>query len=400
MPISEVFLSKGSSTKSGNILLIAGILFIAINLRPALATVGPLVSQIREATGLSNSMLGLLTTLPLLAFGIVSSLTSLVTRRFGIGYTLLGALLLIAVGIGVRSLDGVFYLFFGTILFGIGIAFGNVLLPSLTKQNFPTDSGIITSLYSAVMAIGASLAAGLSVPLSSSFGLGWRGTLGIWSILAMVAFFVWLPQVSRIKKPQQNGSFLKAMLALVKESLAWKIALFMGLQSMTFYIILAWLPEILQSWGFDAHFAGWMLSLSQATGIAGSVIIPLWASKKTNQKDIVLILFILEIIGILGLLFSQMDLVVLWVSFIGFVLGGCFGLALLFIVLRSKDTATTTELSGFAQSIGYLVAATGPIIFGKIFDLTHNWTYPLLLLLVIATAKLYAGLGAGSEDKL
>ena len=171
--------SKSVSTKSGNVLLIVGILFIAINLRPAIATVGPLIGQIREATGLSNSMLGLLTTLPLLAFGVMSSLTSLVTRRIGIGYTLLGALVLIAFGIGIRSLDGIFFLFFGTVLFGIGIAFGNVLLPSLTKQNFPKDSGIITSLYSAVMAIGASLAAGISVPLSKSFGLGWRGTLAV-----------------------------------------------------------------------------------------------------------------------------------------------------------------------------------------------------------------------------
>ena len=392
--------SKPVSNKSGNALLIVGILFIAINLRPAIATVGPLVSQIRESTGLSNSMLGLLTTLPLLAFGIVSSLTSLVTRRFGIGYTLLGAMLLIAIGIGIRSLDGIFYLFFGTILFGIGIAFGNVLLPSLTKQNFPKKSGIITSLYSAVMAIGASLAAGVSVPLSHSYGLGWRGTLGIWSILAIVALFVWIPQVSRFKKPLQTGSFIKAMLALVNKSLAWKIALFMGLQSMTFYIILAWLPEILQSRGFDPHFSGWMLSLSQATGIAGSVAVPLWASRKKNQQGIVLILCIFEAIGVLGLLFSQMNMIVVWVSLIGFVLGGCFGLALLFIVLRSKDTTTTTELSGFAQSIGYLVAATGPIIFGKIFDLTGNWTYPLLLLLVIVAVKLYAGLGAGSEAKL
>lgn len=380
--------------------MIAGILFIAINLRPAIATVGPLVSQIREASGLSNSMLGLLTTLPLLAFGIISSLTPLVTRRFGIGYTLLGALVLIALGIVIRSLDNVVYLFSGTILFGIGIAFGNVLLPSLTKQNFPSRYGIITSLYSAVMAIGASLAAGISVPLSKISGLGWKGTLAIWSIFAVLAIIVWLPQVSKFKKTEQRGTYLKSMLALGKKSLAWKIAFFMGLQSMTFYIILAWLPEILQSRGFDAHFSGWMLSLSQATGIVGSVVVPLWASKKKNQRGIVTTLCIFEAIGILGLLSSQMNMIVVWVSFIGFVLGGCFGLALLFIVLRSKDTNTTTELSGFAQSIGYLVAATGPILFGKIFDLTHSWTYPLALLLLVATIKLYAGLGAGREEKL
>ncbi len=392
--------SKPVNAKSGNALLIVGILFVAINLRPAIATVGPLIGQIREATGLSNSMLGLLTTLPLLAFGVISSLTSLVTRRVGIGYTLLGAMALIAAGIGIRSMDSIFFLYFGTVLFGIGIAFGNVLLPSITKQNFPAKSGAITSLYSAVMAIGAALAAGVSVPLSNSPEFGWRGTLAIWSILAICAFFAWLPQINRFKKTSQNGSYLTSIMALGRKSLAWKIALFMGLQSMTFYIILAWLPEILQSRGFDANFSGWMLSLSQATGIAGSVVVPLWAARKKNQQSIVLILCIFEAIGVLGLLFSHMDMIVVWVSFIGFVLGGCFGLALLFIVLRSKDTTTTTELSGFAQSIGYLVAATGPIIFGKIFDLTGNWTYPLFLLLVITSLKLWAGRGAGKEAKL
>ncbi|MEO6681703.1 MAG: MFS transporter [Ginsengibacter sp.] len=387
------------STSAGNVFLIAGILLVAINLRPALATVGPLIGQIRTATGLSNSMLGLLTTLPLLAFGIVSSLTSLVTRRFGIGYTLLGAMLLLTIGIGLRSLNGIFFLYFGTMLLGISIALGNVLLPSITKQNFPAKSGMITSLYSAVMAIGASLAAGVSVPLSQT-GLGWRGTLSIWGLLALLAFLCWLPQIQLFKKTDSNGSYLKSMQSLIKKSLAWKIALFMGLQSRTFYIILAWLPEILQSRGLDAHYSGWMLSLSQATGIAGSIVVPLWASKKKNQQSIVLILCIFEAIGILGLLFSSLSMVVIWVSFIGFVLGGCFGLALLLIVYRSKDTTTTTELSGFAQSIGYLVACTGPIIFGKLFDLSGSWTIPLLLLLVITAIKLMAGLGAGKEGKI
>lgn len=386
--------------KRGDIFLIIAILFIAINLRPALATVGPLISEIRDATGLSNSMLGLLTTLPLLAFGVVSSLTSLATRRFGIGKSLLGAMLVLAIGIGLRSISGVFFLYFGTVLLGIGIAFGNVLLPSITKQNFSNKSGIITSLYSSVMAIGASLAAGISVPLSEGAGLGWRGTLSVWAILAILAFLIWIPQVGRFKKTRQNGGYLKAIVTLSKKNLAWKIALFMGLQSMTFYIILAWLPEILQYRGADAHFAGWMLSLSQATGIVGSVVIPLWASKKQNQQSIVITIFVLEIIAILGLLFSSMAMVPVWASLIGFVLGGSFGLALLFIVVRAKDTSTTTELSGMAQSIGYLIAATGPILFGNLFDLTGSWMYPLMMLLIVALIKFYCGLGAGKEGKI
>ncbi|WP_373517899.1 hypothetical protein [Pricia sp.] len=170
--------SKSKIFSPANILLLAGILCIAINLRPALAAVGPLVNDIRQATGLSNSMLGLLTTLPLIAFGVVSTLTPLFTGRFGIGGTLAGAMLLLAAGIGIRSAGGTVMLYFGTLLFGIAIAFGNVLLPGLTKRNFSSNSGFVTSLYSSVMALGASLAAGISVPLAQYLWIGLSGLPG------------------------------------------------------------------------------------------------------------------------------------------------------------------------------------------------------------------------------
>ncbi|MEO8960298.1 MAG: MFS transporter [Ginsengibacter sp.] len=399
MPISQSDLkSKGSKTE--RYLLIAGILFIAFNLRSALASVGPLISHIRSSTGLPNSMLGLLTTLPLIAFAVVSSFTSLFTRRFGIGGTLLGALFLLAVGIAIRSLNGIVTLYLGTLLLGIAIAFGNVLLPSLVKWKFSSRSGFITSLYVSVMGIGASIASGISIPLVDRLHWGWRGSLAIWSISALLAFFIWLPQLNRLKNTEPNHSYRKAMKALGKSPVAWKIALFMGLQSLTGYVILAWLPAILQSRGYNDEFSGWMLSLAQVAGMAGSLVIPLWAGKKTNQRSIVAFLAVVETVGILGLLFPHAGLVGVWVFLIGFVTGGTFGLALLFIVLRSKDAQATTELSGMAQSIGYLIAATGPIIFGSLFDITGNWNDSLILLLLVAFLKLYTGLGAAKNRGL
>ena len=395
MPRSE----SDGQLKSTKILLIAGILCIAINLRPALASVGPLIEDIRKDTGLSNSLLGLLTTLPLIAFGMVSTFTPLVTRRFGIGGTLLGAMALLAIGITVRSIAWVPALYFGTLLAGIAIAFGNVLLPSLTKRNFESNSGLVTSLYSSFMAVGAALAAGISVPLADGIGMGWRGSLWVWSILAVIAFFVWLPQLKRLKKSKPNGSYLEAMKKLGRSRSAWQVAIFMGLQSLTFYVMLAWLPAILQSRGYDANFSGWMLSLSQATGIFGSLIIPIFAGRKGDQRKIVLFLMIVEIVGLIGLILPQFGWIALWVSLIGFVLGGTFGLALLFIVLRSRDADSATELSGMAQSIGYFVAAIGPIIFGSIFDLTGSWTYPLILLFVVVLLKLYMGWMAGKPQE-
>lgn len=386
--------------KFTKILLIAGILCIAINLRPALAGVGPLIEDIRTGTGLSNSLLGLLTTLPLLAFGVVSTLTPLFTKRFGIGGTLFGAMILLTIGIGIRSIDWVPALYIGTLLLGIAIAFGNVLLPSLTKRNFSENSGFITSLYSSVMALGASIAAGISVPLADNVGLGWRGSLGIWALVALLAVFVWMPQLLRLKKSDPTRSFVEAMKNLTRSRLAWQVALFMGLQSLTFYVILAWLPAILQSRGFDASFSGWMLSLSQGTGILGSLVVPVFAGRRKDQRSIVCLLVIIEAIGLVGLLFPQLGWIALWVSLIGFVLGGTFGLALLFIVLRSRDSESATELSGMAQSIGYFVAASGPIVFGSIYDLTESWTYPLIVLFVITFLKLVMGLGAGKPHKV
>ncbi|MDT7828790.1 MFS transporter [Pricia sp. S334] len=365
-----------------------------------MASVGPLIEDIRAATGLSNTLLGVLTTLPLLMFGVVSTLTPLFTRRFGIGGTLWGAMALLAIGIGIRSLTWMPALYFGTFLFGIAIAFGNVLLPGLTKRNFASNSGFITSMYSSVMAVGASLAAGVSVPLAQNAGLGWRGSLAVWSILALIAFFVWMPQVSRLTRARAKQSYRDAMKSLGKSRLAWKVALFMGLQSMTFYVILAWLPSILQGRGYDPSFSGWMLSLSQATGILGSLIVPFVAGKKRDQRGIVWFLMLVEIVGLVGLLLPDIGWIALWVSLIGFVLGGTFGLALLFIVLRSHNAESATELSGMAQSIGYLVAATGPMIFGSIFDLSGNWTYSLIFLFVIAALKLRMGLGAARPGKV
>ena len=387
-------------TRSTDFLLIAGILCIAVNLRPALASVGPLIEDIRADTGLSNALLGLLTTLPLIAFGTISALTPLFTKRFGIGGTLLGAMALLAVGIGIRSIEWIPALYFGTLLFGIAIAFGNVLLPSLTKRNFESNSGFVTSLYSSMMAVGASLGAGVSVPLAYKAGLGWRGSLAVWAVLALVAFFVWMPQVSGQKRTRPNRGYLDAMRHLGGSRLAWQVALFMGFQSLTFYVILAWLPALLQSRGFDAEFSGWMLSLSQGMGILGSLIVPLLAGKKNDQRGIVLLLVALEVIGLTGLLFPQLGWIPLWVSLIGFVLGGTFWLALLFLVLRSQDAEGATELSGMAQSIGYIIAATGPVIFGSIFDVAKSWTYPILFLFLVSAAKLLMGLGAGRPRTL
>lgn len=386
------------NSRSKNILLIAGIVLIAINLRPALAGVGPLISTIREATGLSNTMLGLLTTLPLIAFGVISTLTSLFTRRLGIEGTLALAMGLLTVGIFLRVIPGNLALFGGTLLLGIAIAFGNVLLPSLVKRDFPNHTGIMTSVYSSMLGAGATIAAGVSVPLAHNFNWGWRWSLGAWGFLSFFALLIWLPQLQDLTSQKYKRNFSEALRELGGSKLAWQVALFMGLQSLTFYVVLAWLPEILQGRGLDANTAGWMLSLSQGMGIVGTLLIPTWAEKLDDQRKLVWLLMICEVVSLVGLMLPNGFLVGLWASLIGLALGGSFGLALIFIVLRASDSETATELSGMAQSIGYLLAAVGPTLFGGLHDLTHAWFIPIIFLLAIAALKLYFGLGAGQPQ--
>ncbi|MGK7371387.1 MAG: MFS transporter, partial [Candidatus Halalkalibacterium sp. M3_1C_030] len=298
-------------------LLIVGIILIAINLRPALAGVGPLVSAIRESTGLSNTMLGLLTTLPLLAFGVVSMFTSVFTRRFGIEGTIALALSLLTVGISMRIFPSTMALFSGTLLLGIGIAFGNVLLPSLVKRDFPEKTGLMTSLYSSMLGVGAALAAGVSVPLAKDLNLGWHWSLGVWALLSLVALLIWLPQLSRQTLPRHTKTFKESMSDLGQSKLAWNVALFMGLQSLAFYVVLAWLPEILQDRGIDENTAGWLLSLSQGTGVLGTLIVPIWAEKISDQRKLVWYLVILEMVSIAGLMLPESFLVGVWASLIG-----------------------------------------------------------------------------------
>ncbi|MDT7857374.1 MFS transporter [Rubrivirga sp. S365] len=390
--------TPASIPPSGRALLVVGIVLVALNLRPALAGVGPLVADIRLATGLSNTALGLLTTLPLLAFGVVSAFTPVVTRRLGMEGAIGLALVLIGGGVAVRAVPSVALLFAGTVVLGVGIALGNVLLPALVKRDFSDRSGPMTSLYSSAMGLGATVAAGVSVPLAAA--VGWRGALGAWALLAAAALAVWAPQLRRRTRTARRGTVLDSLRDLGRSRLAWAVALFMGLQSLAFYVILAWLPDLLQSRGLNAEEAGWMLALSQAAGIAGSAVAPLWAGRMRDQRPIIWTLAVLEAVALAGLLFAGTTLVGVWVGLLGFVLGGSFGLSLLFLAIRADTPETAAELSGMAQSVGYLVAAVGPALFGGLHDLTGGWTVPLLSLVVVLVVKVAVGLPAARDEQV
>ena len=379
-------------------LLVVGIVLLAVNLRPALTGLTPLIGQIRADTGISYGVAGLLTALPLLAMGLLSPIASLLAHRFGMERVLLASMLVLAAGILLRSAGAVTALFLGTAVLGAAIAIGNVLLPGLVKREFPERVGLMTSTYSTALAVSAAIAAGASFPLADQVGIGWRASLGSWALLALVAAVAWLPQMRSARPTNASPADSQGVNGPWRSALAWQVTLFMGLQSLGYYVVLTWLPEILQEQaGISASLAGWMLALAQAVGIASIFLAPVLAGMRPSQHGVVVVAVALTGAGALGLLIAAETATALWVVLLGLGQGACFSLALTFFALRAPDSGHAAALSGMAQTVGYLLAAVGPFLFGLLRDTTHAWTVPLALLFAVAVCLLLTGLGAARD---
>ena len=254
----------------------------------------------------------------------------------------------------------------------------------------------MTGLYTVSMNLCAALAAGISVPLASHSGLGWRGTLAMWFVLAGLATLLWIPQI-RVLGIASVSSKSSSTTNMWRSSLAWQISFFMGLQSLLYYVLIAWFSVILGERGMSSSHAGWILSLMQLAQLPFTFFVPLFAGRLKNQRSLVGITFILYIIGVGGLWLGSNAWMAVWAISIGIAGGFSFGLVMMFFNLRTKTTQEAAELSGMAQSVGYLLAASGPAVFGWLHDLTDSWDLPLLLLLVVSVLLLFVGMGAGSN---
>jgi CP family cyanate transporter-like MFS transporter len=385
---------KSRQAGAATLLLGVGIVLIALNLRPPVTTVGPLADDIRSSLGVSNTALGLLTTLPILAFGALSIAATPLALRFGMERVLGGALLVIGAGILLRSAGSIPAAFVGTTVAGAGIAAGNVLLPGLVKEEFPDRSGPMTSLYVTAMVGMAGLASAVSVPLADDVGLGWRGSLAVWAIPCAVAFLVWIPQLRQAHVP----AGARAGVAVPWRSpLAWQIMLFMGLQSLLFFAVLAWLPDLLRGEGLSASTGGLMVGLMQVGGLVATIGMPVLAARRRSQGRLVVFSTALAVIGIAGLLVAPADLPAVWAMLIGGATGCYLSLALTFLVLRAPNTAHTAALSGMVQSGGYMLAAVGPTGLGALHDLAGGWTAPLWAMMGVTALTCAFGLCAARD---
>lgn len=376
-------------------LLILGIILIATTLRLPLTIVGPIIELLRTDLGISHVLGGFLTTIPLLAFAVVSPMVPKISRRFGIELTLLLSMVLLIIGIITRATGTTTLLLIGTILIGVAISFGNVLLPSYFKLKFPLHIGLMMGIYSVAMNISGGIGAGISHPIAQHYN--WQIALTFPCLLAIVAALVWLPQLSaneRITTSTQHT----ARLVLWRSPLAWAVTLAMGLQSFIFYTTGAWLPAIFVAQGLAPDKAGWMISIMLLAQLPSTFLTPVIADRLPSQRPIVIAFTLLYSIGFIGIALQFTSLTMLWVICIGLAGGASFNLAMMLFTLRTRTAYDAADLSGFAQSIGYLLAASGPVIFGYLHDISGNWTIATYVFLVVTAMLCISGLYAAQNN--
>ena len=381
------------------VIIVTGIIVVALIYALLFTSVGPLIGTIRDQLGLSNWSAGMLTSLPLIAFAVMSPLVAKLSNRFTNEQVMLLGLFILFIGITLRSMTIISLLFTGTLLIGLGIAICNVLLPSVIKEKFPMQVALMTSIYSTTMGIFAATASGLSVPIAEGLHLGWQVALIVWAIPALLGIIVWI-YLAKQSTDHYRVSYqpIIEQKQIWRSPLAWQVAAFMGFQSFLFYVTISWMPEILQAYGISAAAAGWMLSFLQFIGLPASFIVPVLASKYRSQHGIVLAMGLFSIIGYTGLLLGKSNTVmVVSIILIGFSLSGTFALALTLLGMRARNGKQAAQLSGMAQSFGYVLAAIGPFLVGYLYDKTQTWDIPLLTLISVAIIVVVFGFGAGRD---
>lgn len=374
-------------------LFVLGIVCISFTMRSPITSVGPIVEILRDNLHISNVIAGFITTIPLLAFAVVSPIVPKVSRRIGIERTLFIAMFILAIGVILRSLGSSTMLYIGTVLIGIGIAFSNVLMPSIIKLRFPLQIGLLTAIFTVSMNVTASLAAGVSYPIATT-ALGWQGTLCIWLVFIIIAIIVWLPQTKKTDHVNAaNLSGKPPKKKIWQYPLTWALTFAMGFQSFLFYTTVAWVPAMLTEQGMSASASGAMFSVLQFSQIPMTFIIPILAGRTRDQRPLVVMFSLFYLIGFGGLLLEWTSLTWLWMIFLGLAGGASFGICMMFFSVRARNAYEAAELSGFGQSIGYLLAATGPVLYGFVHDYAggfHSANFVYLAVAIILFFFSYA----------
>ncbi|GAA4869206.1 CynX/NimT family MFS transporter [Kitasatospora terrestris] len=378
--------------KSAAWLLIAAIALAALNLRPVVTSLGPLLKQVQADLGMSATVAGLLAAVPSLCFAVFGVAAPALARRVGPIVVVAAGTGAITLGVVARSFTGstaLFLLLTAVALAGVAVA--NVLLPVIIKRYFPDRVGPMIGMYSMALSVGTSLAAATTVPLTDALGGDWRLGLGVWGAVAAVALAVWLVvALVHRERGERAATRQAAKLPIVRSRTAWALALFFGLQSTSAYATMGWLPKIYQDAGVSAGASGVLLAVVMAVSVPASFVLPNLAARRGDQRLFVLVLGLCGITGFLGLMLAAGTASWLWAVLVG--LSMCaFPLALTMLGLRARTAGGVAQLSAFAQSLGYLISIPGPILIGALYQHTGRWYLPLGLLALLLVPQILVG---------
>lgn len=374
------------------------VVLTALNLRPAITSVGPLLGDMRDSLGASAVWAGALTTLPGLCFAAAGLAAPRLAARIGLDRAITVALVVLGAGLMLRVVDGPAVVIGGTLVATGGIALINVLIPVVIKRSFATRIGVMTGIYTAALQGGGALGSALTPMLDAVSG--WRTALGAWAALAALAFALWLAATGRSDGPasghtlpagQDRGESRASML---RSPLAWTVTAFFGCQAFLAYVVMGWLPEVFIDGGMSKGAAGLLLGLISVLAVPVSIVIAPAAARRPSQSGWIVGLGALGFVGVTGLAIAPDFLPLLWSVLLGLGMS-VFSLALTVIALRSRNAADTARLSGMVQGIGYLLAGVGPFLFGLLHDLTGGWTVSWGLVLAVYAVQMVTGALAG-----
>lgn len=393
--------AKASSVISSSGFFLFVLLLTAANLRAPITAVGPVLEDIRLTFGLSASAAGLFNFIPLILFAVLAPVAAFMSQRIGLERSLWGALCLITAGSIVRWSESETALWSGTVLLSAGIAAANVLLPPLIKRDFTEHTAKYIGLYAATMSITASLASGVAVPLTALSDLGWRLSLGVWAVPAMIALLVWLPLLRhRHQQPTSTASTENLPTRNPWRTLiGWQVALFMALQSLAFYTLIDWFTPYAQAHGFSQAQAGWLLFWYQAVAIVANLGCMVVLKRVRDARLLAFIASSAIFFGMLGLLLYP-QLAIVWLTLAGLGAGASLVLSLSLFNLRARHHRQASQLSGMAQCVGYGLAALGPLFFGILHEHSGSWTLPFSVLVALSCVQMLLAPLAGSAKQI
>lgn len=403
----------------GTRLLVVGIVLAALNLRPAITSLGALLEEVRDGLGMSGSVAGLLTSVPPLCFAVFGITAPRLARRFGPGAVVCAGMVAITAGLLLRPYAGGTAGFLaGSALALMGIAVSNVLMPVIVKRHFPDRVGTMTGLYSMALALGTSAAAAITVPMTEALGGSWQTGLALWAGLAAAAVLPWLP-LARDRGKASGGARAErerqergprpapqaharvpqpsaAPLRITRSRTAWALAVFFGLQATAAYITMGWMPQIFRDAGVPASTAGLLLAVTMAMGVPLAFVIPRVATRLPHQGPIVLALGGCGLVGYSGLYLAPAGGAWVWALLLG--IANCaFPLALTMVGMRARTGAGVAQLSAFAQSTGYLISIPGPLLVGVLYQHSGGWGLPLALMAALMIPQTVVGILAGRD---